>query len=177
VGGLRKTCLAAALLALFLVAGCGSDGAKKAATRPAELFATPPAGLQYKVPDAATLKRVQGLLSQNQSKLEGDDVAVRQVLDGQAKDPIAVGIVFDAHNSGAPADALDGFNQGVKEKTGKPGTDVTIAGSKASVAVLAGTTVALTAKNGYVLEAIAADERTVKVVLARLVFAAGKATR
>jgi hypothetical protein len=165
------------VLATCALAGCGDQG-KKAATRPAELFATPPAGFHYRVPDKATVARVQGLLASNAPSLESDDIAVRQVLaDSKGKTPIAVGLAIDAHKSGNPDDAAKGFNESLKKNTGKTATVTTIASTKASVAQLSGATVALATKNGYVVEAIAPDLKIARVLLARLIFAADKATR
>jgi hypothetical protein len=176
VGAFRTT--SAVGLVVALLAGCGDSGDSKSATRPAELFKTPPAGLAYKVPDGATLQQVKDALSKDAPNLKGDDVAVRQLVkQGGTGQPVAVGVVIDAHNTGQADDAIKGFNDGLKQKTGKGGAEIDVAGTKASLGEVQGLTVALTAKNGYVVESLAGDANTVKTVLARLIFAAGQAKR
>jgi hypothetical protein len=172
--------VAVALLAALL-AGCGSTThEKKAATRPAALFGTPPTGLKYRAADAATVNRVKSLLSKSAPGLSGDDVAVRQVLQkGGLGQPIAVGVAVDTHSSSSAnsGDALKGFDEAVKQQSGTSPQTTAVAGTPASLARLSGTVVTVAEKNGYVLEAIAADSPTAKRVLTRLVVAARAAKR
>jgi hypothetical protein len=178
VSALRS--LVALALAAALLPGCGSTTHdKKAATRPAALFATAPSGLRYKAADAATVNRVKGLLSKSASGLSGDDVAVRQVLQkGGIGQPVAVGVAVDTHSATSNSgDALKGFSQAVKQQTGRAPQAAVVAGTPASLARLSGTVVTVAERNGYVLEAIAADSPTAKRVLTRLVVAARAAKR
>jgi hypothetical protein len=174
---LRSLVVPALLVALL--AGCGSSSTdKKAATRPAALFATPPGGLSYKPADAATANRVKGLLSKSAPGLSGDDVAVREVLQrGGIGQPVAVGVAVDTHSGGASGDALKGFADATRQQTGKTPQSTAVAGTRASLARLSGTVVTVAEKNGYVLEAVAADTPTATRVLTRLVVAAGAAKR
>jgi hypothetical protein len=162
------------VLVLLSIAGCGEN---KAATRPEELFETAPAGYRYKVVDSPTTSRVLELLKRTAPSVDVDDISMREMVRGKQKTPLALAIVIDAHNTGGSDDAMKEFDASAKAKSGKSAEHLTIAGSEAGVAEIDGTTVAVSVKNGYALEAIAADEPTVKVVLARLIFAAGKAER
>jgi hypothetical protein len=166
------------LVLVVLIAGCGSsvDG-KKAATRPAALFAQPPSGLRYKVPDAATVKQVKGLMAKSAPGLSNDDIAVRQVVEeGGFGKPVAFGVTVDSHGSGDSSDALKGFDEESK-KNGADPQHVVVAGTDTSQAKVSGTIVSLALKNGYVVEAIAPDAPTVKRVLKQLIVAAGQAER
>jgi hypothetical protein len=166
----------AALLAVLLQ-GCGGDDEKKAATRPRALFAKPPPGYHYLVPDAATRKRVTDPLVKNVPGLSADDVAVRQVEQKGGLKPVAVGVAIDAHAGNTPEDVAKGFDEGARRQTGKPARKIAIAGTKASLARGGGTVVAIASTNGYVVESFAADVRTTKVVLRRLIAAAAAAKR
>lgn len=178
MGALRNITLLVALAIASLVAGCGDSGDGKAETRPAELFTTPPSGLKYEVPDDATLKQVKDAIKKDAPMLDGDDVAVRQLVkEGGGSQPVAIGVVIDAHNEGDADDAREGFSKGLKERTGKEATTISVAGTEAVQGEVAGLTAAMAAKNGYVLEALGGDAASAKTVLARLVFAADKAER
>ena len=177
---MRAACSALVLaLVVALLPGCGSaTHEKKAVTRPAALFAKPPAGLTYKAANASTISRVKALLAKSAPGLSGDDVAVRQVLQkGGIGQPVAVGVAVDGHSTGNSGDALNGFGQAVKQQTGKSPLERVVAGARASVARLSGTVITVAENNGYVLEAIAADSPTAKRVLTRLVIAARAAKR
>ena len=165
------------LLAVALTGCGGSDGDRvgKAKTRPSELFDTPPAGYRYTVADAATRKEVRGAILK-EAPIDGDDIAVRHVVPKRGKKPVAIAIVLDAHGSGAPGDAVKGFSDRAREM-GATATPITVAGTEAATARIEGVQAALAGKNGYVVESVAADEATAKLVLARLIFAARAAER
>jgi hypothetical protein len=165
-----------ALLLAALLQGCGGDG-DKAATRPRELFAKPPPGYHYLVPSAATRKRVTDPLVKSVPDLSEDDIAVRQVEQKGGLRPVAVGVAIDAHAGNTPEDVAKGFDEGARRQTGKPARRIVIAGTKASLARGGGTVVTIASKNGYVLESFAADVRTAKLVLRRLIGAASAAKR
>lgn len=165
---------------MALLGGCGStsDVGKKAATRPSALFAEPPSGLRYKIPDAATVNRVKDSVSKSAPGLSGDDIAVRQVLqEGGLGQPVAFGVAVDSRGSGNSEDALKGFDEEAKKQSGVAPKHFVVAATRASLAKLQGTIGAAAATNGYVVEAIAPDETTVKRVLKQLIIAAGRAER
>jgi hypothetical protein len=166
-----------AVLLAALLQGCGGDGDKKAATRPRELFAKPPPGYRYLVPNAATRKRVTDPLVKSVPDLSVDDIAVRQVEQRGGLRPVAVGVAIDAHASNTPEDVAKGFDEGARRQTGKPARRIVIAGTKASLARGGGTVVTIASNNGYVLESFAADVPTAKLVLRRLIGAAASAKR
>ena len=168
--------MAAALFAL-LISGCGGGGDDKAATRPRELFAKPPRGYRYLVPNAATRKRVTQPLVKSVPDLSADDIAVRQVEQKGGLRPVAVGVAIDAHASGSPEDVAKGFDEGARRQTGKPARRIVIAGTKASLARGGGTVVTIASTNGYVVESFAADVPTAKLVLRQLIGAAAAAKR
>jgi hypothetical protein len=166
------------LVALALLGGCGDDSGDsvgRAKTRPVELFATPPSGYRYAEPDAATRKQVRGAILK-EAPFAGNDIAIRQVLPKRGKEPVAIAIAIDAQNSGEPGDAVKGFSESAEEQ-GSKATPITVAGTDAAIARIKGVQAALAGKNGYVVEAIASEEATVKLVLARLIFAASEAER
>ena len=157
--------------------GCGDGPVRggKAKTRPIELFDTAPAGYRYEAPDAKTRKEIRGLIGK-EAPIGGDDIAIRQVVKKGAKQPVAIAIVIDARASGKPGDAVKGFSQQAKEM-GSSAERITVAGTEAARARVEGVEAALAGKNGYVVEAVAPDQPTAKLVLARLIFAAREAER
>jgi hypothetical protein len=169
--------LAALAVTGALLAGCGASDDKKAATRPAQLFATPPHGFRYLLPDAATRDRIKAPFKKTVPGLSDDDIAVRQVEQKGGLQPVAVGVIIDAHASGSPEDVAKGFDEGARKQTGKPARQITVAGTKASVAEGAGAVVTIASTNGYVVETFAADVPTAKLVLRRLIGAAAAAKR
>jgi hypothetical protein len=176
VGGSRKLTLVTAALTAALLAACGSDD-DKAATRPAALFAKPPAGYRYLVPKPATRDSITKPLLKSVDGLSADDIAVRQVEQRGGLRPVAVGIAIDAHASGSPEEVAKGFDEGARRQTGKPARHIVIAGTKASLARGAGTVITLAAVNGYLVESFAADVAPAKLVLRRLIAAAAAAKR
>lgn len=170
---------ALAVLAFALVlAGCGSGAHRneKSKTRPDELFATAPAGYRYQPADPKIRERVSGPLISNPT-IDRDDVAVRQVVREGGKSPLAIAVIVDDHAAGRPGDVLRGFDKRAKELGGTEPARITVAGTEATTVRINGVEIAAAGKNGYLVESIAPDARTAKLVLARLIFAARGAER
>jgi hypothetical protein len=163
--------------AVALLSGCGDSGREKAATRPEQLFATPPPGFRYLKPDAPTLERFRQAVEKDAPDLGEDDLAVRRVEPKGGLRPVAIGVAIDLHTTEGASRVVKGFDDAARDEIGKPSRVIQVAGSEAHLARVAGSVAIFATKNGYAVEAIAADARTAKVVVRRLIGAAAGAKR